>query len=615
MYNDNKNSWFKNGDFRNHILNENNIPLTEDIVNNIFKKYNFDHQVKYLSNFQIALTHVSYLKKSVIKEKTALILKDIEPISESNKKRAMPLQQRDYNTFEYQGDAVIHLALTEYLYNRYPNSDQGFLTKLRTKLEKAEMLSYLAKQLGLHKYVVIARNMEYSQARYNDVHLTEDIFEAFICALSFEESYDNCKEFITSVIEKEIDFAEIISCDDNYKEKIMHYFHKMKLKDPEYIESKLSQKNSADAINQTIIVNLQTHEGKIIGTGSGNTKSKADQSAAYNALINLGVIKNKTERDSFYGEKEDITDSLSEHSDSERDDIIDQSTWFKDGDFVNHILNEKNVLISSKFINNLFSEYDFNHKVKNYSNFMLATVHVSYLEKTILKEKTALLLKDIPPISETDKKKCVPLQKKDYSRFGHLGNAVIHLILTMYLCKRYSSKDQGFLTKLRTKLERAETLSNLSIQLKLNKYAIIARNMELGNARLTDINMNKGVFESFIGALYLETSFDLISEFIVTVIEREIDFAELLETDDNYKERIMQYFHKMAWKDPKYYDAKCDPEEKSFIVYVKNKNGDVLGVGSGNTKNKAEQNAAYDALVKLNVLSTSDTGDDFYGEI
>lgn len=442
--------------------------------------------------------------------------------------------------------------------------------------------------------------MEQTNARINDVHLTEDIFEAFICALFLESSYDKCKQFLISILEEEIDFAEVICIDDNYKEKIMQYFHKKKWKDPDYIESKLTQRNNTDVINQTFVVNLQNSDGHILGTGTGNTKAKAEQNAAYNTLIKFKLLK-----------ENDIENS---DENDEKMEKIDYSLWFKDNDFINHILNEKNILINNKFVNNIFKKYNLNYKVQNISNFQLAMIHISYLEKTILKDKTANLLKDISPISDIDRKKAIPLQKKDYSRLGHLGNAVIHLILTQYLCKRYSSKDQGFLTKLRTKLERADTQAYLAKQLDLHKYAVIARNMEQNNARILDANLTKGIFEAFIGSLSLELNYDACYEFLIVLIEKEIDFAELLGTDDNYKEKIMQYFHKMKWKDLKYVDVKCDLELKKFIVHIQNQD-QIIGVGTGNTKNKAEQDAAHDALIKLNVIKNSDNTNDFYGEI
>ncbi|ATZ80715.1 ribonuclease 3 [Bodo saltans virus] len=612
MFNSNNKEIFKNGDFKNHILNEFNIPITENFLNDIFKKYDVDYKIKNLSNFQIAMTHVSYLKKSAIKEKTALLLKEIPPISEEKKLTVMPLQCKDYNTFEYQGDSVIHLILTQYLYKRYPNADIGFLTKLRTKLEKGEMLSLLSKILGFDKYVVIAKNMELNEARIHDMHLTEDIFEAFICALYIESSYDICYKFLINLLEKKIDFADLINCDDNYKEIIMQYFHKMKWKDPKYIESSLSQKNSMDILSQTYVILVQTENSDIIGVGYGNTKARAQQDAAHNALINLNLLKDDN-TETFFDSNNIISKNNNRVLDDE-EDKIDYTSWFLNGDFNNHILNEKNIFITENHINNIFKDLQIDHKILNINNYITGTVHVSYLQKQNLREKTALLLKDVPPIDKDKKNNAIELQKKDYSRLSHLGNAVIHLILTQYLSKRYSQKDQGFLTKLRTKIERAEALSILAKYLGLHKFAIIARNMELTDARENDSNLVKSLFESFIGTLSLETDFKICEIFFITLIEKVLDFADLLGTEDNFKEKIMQQFHKFGWKDPKYMDVTTEIDQKFFVVYVTNQKGEVFGMGEGNTKLKAEQNAALDALTKMNIDEKTDDNN-FYGEV
>jgi dsRNA-specific ribonuclease len=662
----NQNLWFKDGDFKNHILNEKNIPITENFLNKIFKKYSFNHKVENLSNFQTAMTHVSYLNKKIVKDKTAKLLKDIEPISEEKKKTVMSLQPRDYNTFEYYGDSVIHLVLTQYLYDRYPSKDSGFLTKLRTKLEKAETLSYLSKRIGFDEYVVIGRNMEFNNARENDVHLTEDIFEAFVWALFLETSYEKCKQFIINLIEREIDFAELISSDDNYKEKIMQYFHKMKWKDPKYIENVGERKTDANCHNQEFVIHLINQEDvTVIGIGTGNTKSKAEQNAAYSALINLKAYScisghgfSNDNLSDYYGESDNEYESNNGNSDTDSDYFgeLDENgelmkkeesspntnaispSWFKDGDYKNHMLNEKNIKVEEEFINNVIRNYGLNHKIKILENFQIAMTHVSYLDKITLKEKTALLLKDIPPISDEDKKNTIELQKDDYGRLSHLGNALARLALTVYLNERYPSKDQGFLTRLRIKIERAETLSTLAKQLELPKYAIIARNMEINGSRYDDISLMKGIFEAFIGSLSLEVDYEHCRKLLISIFEKDIDFAELLNQDDNYKEKLMQYFHKMKWKEPQYMEKEkeeneesCDEnmgekknsdtenlinnQEREFIMLIKNKEGDILGVGVGNTKNKGEQMAAYNALVRLNVLNDSDCESDYYGEI
>lgn len=594
-------SWFKNGDFKNHILNENNIYLTTTFLNDIFKKYHSNHRVKNLNNFQTAVTHVSYLKKSFVTDKTALLLKDIPPISNDKKINTIPLQTTDYNTFEFLGDSVIHLALTEYLRKRYPTKNQGFLTKLRTKLEKSDTLSFLAKKMNLHTYAIIARNMEISNARVNDPKLTEDIFESFICALFKESDYETCKHFIVDLIETEIDLPELICTDDNYKEKIMHYFNKMKWKFPKYVESNLSRKNNLDVINQVFVVHLQNQEGEILGTGTGNLKTKAEQDAARDALIKLNALNSNEDSDS-----DNIT----------TDDKIDYTTWFINGNFTDCILNEKNIIIEINDINKIFEKYNIEHKVKNYLNYFHSMIHVSYLNKTSLKEKTALLLKDIPPIQEKYKKSTVPLQETDYSHLSHIGNAVIHLAFTEYLSLRYSMKNQGFLTKLRIKMEKAETLSELAKKLKFDKYAIIAKNMELNDARNLDATLTKNIFEAFIGSVFLETNYKMCYDLLKELIENEIDFSYLLETDDNYKGQLMQYFHKLGWKDPVYEDLEHDVELKNFVVCVKNIKGNTFCTGKSNTKIKAAQEAARLTLEQLNIIDENENDNNkFYDDI
>jgi len=306
-------SWFKNKDFKYHMINEKNKLITTSFINKIFKNYNLKHKVINLENFQEAMVHISYLERTTITEKTAKILKKVIPISDTDMKTAIKLRTKCYNRLEFLGDAVIHHTLAYYLFHRYENQDQGFLTKLRTKLEKAETLSNLSKKLGLHDYAIIARNIEQSNGRILDVHLTEDIFEAFIGALSEEISHEKCRDFIISIIEKEIDIAELLLYDDNYKDKLMQYFHKQKWKDPKYYEDESQQKSIEIGCQEirSFTVYIKTVEGKILGKGTGNTKIKAEQNAAYNALIGLNVLNNNDSNNSdYYGS--DCSDSDSD---------------------------------------------------------------------------------------------------------------------------------------------------------------------------------------------------------------------------------------------------------------------------------------------------------------
>ena len=311
-------SWFSERDPKNHILNENNKPITAEFINKIFKKYGLSHKVQNLELFQLAMTHVSYLNRSKLTDKTARMLRDVLPINPSKKHLAMPLKEKNYGRLEFLGDAKIHDILAEYLYERYEDEDEGFMTKLRTKIEKADTLSELSKKLNLHFYVVIARNIEQSGGRLNNIPLTEDIFESFIGALSREISYEDLRKFVINIIEKELNISEMIYINDNYKDQLMQYFHQAKMGDPQYVEDlnlqKIIREGCQDVTYFTIYV--KDSKGNILGVGKGNTKSKAEQHAAQESLINLNALEKDDDSSDYYGE-------LSENEMSELDDEIE----------------------------------------------------------------------------------------------------------------------------------------------------------------------------------------------------------------------------------------------------------------------------------------------------
>lgn len=319
-------AWFKDGNFINHILNENNIEITKKYIESIFKKYGLNHKVKNLDNFQLAMVHISYKTRTTITEKTARMLKDVIPIDDDAKDKAMPLKEEDYDRLEFLGDCAIHYVLGKYLFTRYQKQDSGFMTKLRTKLEKDETLSKLAKILGLQKYAIVARNIEQAGGRLLNVHLTEDIFESFIGALSLEISFDDLEKFILAIMESEMDIAELIHHDDNYKDRLMQYYHKMKWSEPKYYEDTTQQKNIKEGCVEirSYTTYVKKPDGSIIGIGEGASKPKSEQNAAYNSLINLGVInENGCDNDSdYYGEASD--DSDSENSDDIFEEILSE---------------------------------------------------------------------------------------------------------------------------------------------------------------------------------------------------------------------------------------------------------------------------------------------------
>jgi dsRNA-specific ribonuclease len=280
-------------EYEQYILNEKNQIITKKFIESTLKKYDINHTIKNINNFRTAFIHVSYLKNQQLTDKFIKLLKEIEPLS--SKTEAIPLQENSYEVLEFLGDAVIHSILAEYLYRRYPDKDQGFLTKLRTKIEKGETLNKFSRVLNFHQFAIISRNIELSGGRDNNINIMEDIFEAFVGALKLETNYETCQKFVINLIDSEIDFAELINNEDNYKELLMQYYHKKGFKTtPTYhLINTIDEKPRK--LFEMIVKNP---DGKEIGRGTASSKVSAAQIAAKMALNKLGQIKEKSDESS-----------------------------------------------------------------------------------------------------------------------------------------------------------------------------------------------------------------------------------------------------------------------------------------------------------------------------
>ena len=289
-----------NPDCLPHILNEKNKLITKKFIEDVLLKFEIKHKVKNLSNFQNAFIHVSYIKDIQLTDKLIKLVKEIEPINDMNK--ALPLQENSYEVLEFLGDAVIHAVIAEYLYLRYPNKDPGFLTKLRTKIEKGDTLNMLSRSLGFHEYAIIARNIELAGGRANNVNIMEDVFEAFIGALKLETNFETCQKFIINLIDTKVDFADLINTEDNYKELLMQYYHKNGYKTtPTYALINTFDEKLGKGDKKKFEMIAKNPDGKIIGKGIAVSKIQAAQLAAKEALIKLGQINlNSTESDDEY---------------------------------------------------------------------------------------------------------------------------------------------------------------------------------------------------------------------------------------------------------------------------------------------------------------------------
>jgi dsRNA-specific ribonuclease len=296
-----------------YVLNENNILITKKDVEDILIRFNIKHKIKDLKLFQTALTHSSYMDHDFKDDRLLEIIakKDIKPIPEEMKVKALPLQKECYERLEFLGDAVLHLINAEYLSKRYDNCDEGFLTKLRTRIEDSDTLAKFTKILGLDKYILFGRSMEQSGGRLSGDKIFEDVFEAFIAALFLDSNsnYQNCYTLVVQLLVDTIDFSQLINKDDNYKALLLQLYHKFKWEDPEYgMKSTIEAGDNKKTFNMYVKGYLEVKgetKWTIVGIGSGSSKKKGEQEAARNALLFYKAISDDDEyEEEVYNEDE-----------------------------------------------------------------------------------------------------------------------------------------------------------------------------------------------------------------------------------------------------------------------------------------------------------------------
>lgn len=264
------------------ILNDKNKLITKDIINGILGKFGIDHRVNKMTDFVHSTTHESYCASSY---GNMLIFHEHDTIQ---------LQIESYERLEFLGDSVIHCVIAEYLFKRYPQQREGFMTKLRTKLENGEMLSKFTKILGLDNYILLSRDWEVGRS---NTDIMEDVFESFIGALYLDGNMLPCKELIVNLLEKYVDISELIYRDVNYKDILMQYSQQKKWRDPVYGVNRVIDENDANcATNATHATHKKYYEmyvkinNEIVGIGIGPSKKCGQKDAAKNALKKLGYV-------------------------------------------------------------------------------------------------------------------------------------------------------------------------------------------------------------------------------------------------------------------------------------------------------------------------------------
>ncbi len=264
--------------FKKDPYNLNNNLITENDIINIMKSLNIDdfkpNNIKY---YQTSFIHKSYC-----------MLPEYSDFKYPGAP-CLPLQEKSYETMEFLGDSILGSVIASYIYQRFHvihDQNEGFLTKLKIRIVCGENLTKLSKKLNFQNHLILSKYQEEQCSGRNNSNMLEDIFESFIGAIYLDSDYQTTENFILKVVEKYVDFTDILMTDNNYKDQISRYFQNNFKVHPKYDTSKNEETNNFTCK----IYRLEDGESIYICSGCGESKKKSEQDASKNALLQFNVL-------------------------------------------------------------------------------------------------------------------------------------------------------------------------------------------------------------------------------------------------------------------------------------------------------------------------------------
>jgi len=312
--------------------------------------------------------------------------------------------------------------------------------------------------------------------------------------------------------------------------------------------------------------------------------------------------------------------------------------------------NPVNQEITLSEVQSILTKYGITAQPHNIKLYQRAFVHVSYTKRPQLENKEANVT-----ISERPSD-CVNLKTKSNERLEFIGDGILECITKYYLYRRFPKADEGFMTEKKIALVKNEHIGKLAQQMRLNKWFIISKHAEEKNTR-NNLKKLGCLFEAFIGALFLDFNkisvkdedgwfenifvtgpgFQMAQIFVEAIFETHVDWIELINNDDNYKNILQVKIQKEFKITPHYLEIEHDIDTgykmgvylclgqqihnlsfneaihinklrtfKAVHEHVSNYGKIFLFLGEGQhkIKRKAEQIACEEALQKIILYST-----------
>jgi ribonuclease-3 len=183
----------------------------------------------------------------------------------------------NYERLEFLGDAMLGSVIAAHLYNEVPAGDEGYLTKMRSKIVSREHLNELGRDFNLVLFV----ESKVSSNQFGD-NIHGNLFEAFIGAIYLDRGFEYCERFIrTKIIKQYVDIALLEGKVISYKSLIIEWCQKEK----KTISFEFIEDNGTEGQKYFSVKLLIDH--KIISKARATSKKKAEEKAAQRTYFAL----------------------------------------------------------------------------------------------------------------------------------------------------------------------------------------------------------------------------------------------------------------------------------------------------------------------------------------
>ena len=251
-------------------------------------------------------------------------------------------------------------------------------------------------------------------------------------------------------------------------------------------------------------------------------------------------------------------------------------------------------------------QYGVKDKPQRWELFRQACVHSSYVDRG--EDNT---IDGEPVVVAPRPEDCMPLCSADNEQIEFVGDSLLGCVIALYLHERYPDQDEGFLTRLRTRLVNNKQLGELASKIGFQNWIILSRHVEdVCNGR-RNLRILGSMLEAWVGAMYLDISehnpgqaFNRVKNWLINLFETQVDFASLISEDNNFKDQLLKYYQGTYHQPPRYKEVHIEGplHDRTFTMGVLSPQNTIVAKATARNKKVAEQEASRLALIVLGAL-------------